>query len=101
MQFAITLCLKCREEVTNPFAQVSLIDHDFRIDFELFLFTTNIKKEICSVLESFFPFKRIFEEKKFHNMLCLMLDSRFKNFPLVFSFIGHEERVNIGEGYDR
>jgi len=28
-------------------------------------------------------------------MLCLMLDPRFKNFPLVFSFIGHEKKVNI------
>jgi hypothetical protein len=48
------MCLKCREEVTNPLAQVSLIDDDdSRIHFELFLFTTNIKKGICNVLESF------------------------------------------------
>jgi hypothetical protein len=50
------MCLKCKEEVTNPFTQVSLIDDDSRIDFELFLFATNIKKEVCSVLESFLPF---------------------------------------------
>jgi hypothetical protein len=29
-----------------------------------------------------------------------MLDPRFKNFPLVFSFIGHEKGVNIVERYD-
>jgi hypothetical protein len=57
------MCLKCKEEVTNPFAQVSLIHDDSRIDFELFLFTTNIKKEICSVLESFLPFKKYLKKK--------------------------------------
>jgi hypothetical protein len=50
------MCLKCREEVMNPFAEVILSDDDSRIGFELFLFTTDIKKEICSVLESFLTF---------------------------------------------
>jgi hypothetical protein len=27
------MCLKCREEVTNPLAQVNLIDDDFGIAF--------------------------------------------------------------------
>jgi hypothetical protein len=101
VQFAITMCLKCREEVTNPFAQVCLIDDDSRIDFELFLFITNIKKEICSVLDSFLHFKKIFETKKSHNMLCLILDPRLKTFPVIFSFMGHEEGVNIVEINDR
>ncbi len=30
-----------------------------------------------------------------------MLDPRLQNFPPVFSFIGHEEGVNIVEKYDR
>ncbi len=71
------MCLKCREEVTNPHAQISLIDDDFGIAFELFLFDTNIKKEACGILESFLSFKRIYENKKSHNMLCLMLDPKF------------------------
>jgi len=50
------MCLKCREEVTNPFAKVSFSDDGSRIDFELFLFTTDIKKEICSIFESFLIF---------------------------------------------
>jgi hypothetical protein len=49
------MCLKCREEVTNPPTQVSLIDDDFEIAFEFF-FATNIKKEVCGVLESFVSF---------------------------------------------
>jgi hypothetical protein len=50
------MCLKCKEKVTNPLAQVSLIDDDSRIALELSLFATNIKKEICGVLESFHSF---------------------------------------------
>jgi hypothetical protein len=50
------MCLKCREEVTNPLAQVNLIDDDFRIAFELTLFAINIKKKVCDVLELFLSF---------------------------------------------
>jgi hypothetical protein len=38
--------LTCKEKITNPPAQVSLIDHDPKIVFELSLFATNIQKEI-------------------------------------------------------
>jgi hypothetical protein len=73
------MCLKCKE-VTNPLAQVNLIDDDCKIAFELFLFVTNIKKEICDVLVSSISFfKSLYEERKF-DMLCLMLDLKFKAF---------------------
>jgi hypothetical protein len=52
----IIMHLKCSIEITNPHAQVKLINDDFKIAFELFLFATNIKKEVCDVLESFFLF---------------------------------------------
>ncbi len=48
-------CLKCGEEVINLPPEVNLIDDDFEIAFELFLFVTNIK-EVCGVLESFLSF---------------------------------------------
>jgi hypothetical protein len=63
LQFAITMCLKCKEEVTNPLAQVSLIDNDYIIAFELFMFATNIKKEICDVLEPFLSLKEDMKKK--------------------------------------
>ncbi len=63
LHFAITMCLKSREEVANPPAQVSLINDDFEIAFELFLLAINIKKEVCDVLESLFSFKRRYEKK--------------------------------------
>jgi hypothetical protein len=94
------MCLKCKE-VTNPPAQVNWIDDDSKIAFKLFLFPTNIKKEICDVLVSsiLFYFK-LYEERKF-DMLCLMLDPKLKNLCLILYFIGREEEVNIVEEYDR
>jgi len=61
------MCLKCKEYITNPLTQVNLIDDDYEIAFELSLFITNIKKEICDVLESFPSFSRKYENKKTHN----------------------------------
>jgi hypothetical protein len=49
----------------------------------LFMFATNIKREVCGVLEFFF-FYNLIKWKKSHNMLCLMLDVRFKSFHIVF-----------------
>jgi hypothetical protein len=49
------MCLKWKEEVTNPPSQVNLIDNDYEIAFELSLFATSIK-EVCNVLESFLCF---------------------------------------------
>jgi hypothetical protein len=56
LQHAITMCLRCKEEFTNPHAQVNLIDDDYGIAFELYLFVTNIKKEVHGVLDSFLSF---------------------------------------------
>jgi hypothetical protein len=39
-----------------PFAPVSLIDDDFGITFELSLFTSNIRREVCGVYDSFLYF---------------------------------------------
>jgi hypothetical protein len=38
------MCLKNKEEVIYPPPQVNLIDDDYGIAFELYLFVTNIKK---------------------------------------------------------
>jgi hypothetical protein len=41
-----------------------------------------------------------YDEKKAHNMLCLMLDSKYKRLKLRSSFIGQEQRLAIVEEYD-
>jgi hypothetical protein len=40
-------------------------------------------------------------EKQFHNMLCLMLDLRFKNLGLLSFFISHEKNVSIIKEYGK
>jgi hypothetical protein len=45
-----------QKEVINPRTQINLIDDDFGIVIELFMFVTNIKREVCGVLEFFSNF---------------------------------------------
>ncbi len=47
LQFAITMCLKCKEEITNPPTQVSLIDDDFGIVFEFFYLLSILFFKLC------------------------------------------------------
>ncbi len=72
-----------------------------KLPFELFLFATNIKKEICDVFVSFISFLKSLQEERNFDMLYLMLDSKFKSLCLIFFFIGHEKEVNTIEEYDR
>jgi len=95
------MCLICKGEVIKSPAQVSLIDDDIGIVFELSLFAINIEKEVCVVLKSFLFVLKKYEKEKYHNMLCLMLDPIFKNLCLISSFIDYEKGVNIVEKYDR
>ncbi len=52
-----------------------IMDDDSTIIVELSLFTSNMKKEFCGVFNFFLSFKKIYEKRKTHNMLSLMLDS--------------------------
>jgi hypothetical protein len=95
------MCLKLREEITNPSTLVNLINDDYWITFGLFLFASNIRREVCGVLDFFLYFQKRIEKRKVHNMLSLMLDPRFKNFCLISSFVGRKERISIVDEYDR
>jgi len=64
LHFAITMCLKFREEITNSSTVVNLIDDDSRITFELSLFASNIIREVCGVFSSFLFILRKFEKEK-------------------------------------
>jgi hypothetical protein len=75
------MCLKCREEVTNPPTQVNFIDDCYNgIVFELSLFTTNIKKEVFGVLEFSFHFK---EDMKKESLTKCKIDVR----TFIFYFL--------------
>jgi hypothetical protein len=60
------------------------------VALELICLASNIRKEVCGVLDSLFSFLKKFDERKSHNMLILMLDLRFKSLSLMSSFIGHD-----------
>lgn len=53
---------------------------------------------VCWIL--FFQFLKLFEKRKVHNMISLILNLTFKNLHLVFSFIGHEHGISIVKKYD-
>ncbi len=53
-----------------------LINDNFWIIFKVALFASNIKKEVCDVLESFFSFKKRYEKTKTYNMQYDVFDAR-------------------------
>jgi hypothetical protein len=58
------MCLKFKEKIINPYALVNLIDDDSKIAFELSLFASNIRREVCSVLDFFFSFLKKLKKEK-------------------------------------
>jgi hypothetical protein len=77
-----------------------LINDDLVVSLELSLLTSNIKKEVCGVLDGFLLFFKKYEENKTHNM-SFTLDPRFKNLGLVSFLIGQKHVVSIMEEYDQ
>jgi hypothetical protein len=98
LHFAISMSLKLIEDLENVPYFKTLMEEDSSVAHELM--ASNIKIEVCGVLDNFLSFLKKFDEKKTHNMLALMLDSRFKSLCLVSSFIGHDQGITIVEEYD-
>jgi hypothetical protein len=76
------------------------MEEDSTIANELALLVLNIRKEVCGVLDSFLSFLTKYKNKKTPNMISLMLDLRFKNFQIIFSFVGQEQIVSLVEEYN-
>jgi hypothetical protein len=76
------------------------MEEDFNVAFELICLASNIRKEVCGVINSFLSFLKKFDERKIHYMLALMLDTRLKILRLMSSFIGHDQGITIIEQYD-
>jgi hypothetical protein len=55
---------------------------------EVALMASDIRREVCGVLDSFLSFLTKYENKKAHNMIFLMLEPRFKSFHIISSFVG-------------
>jgi hypothetical protein len=70
------MCLKLKELKNAPSFQ-TLMEEDFGVALELICLASNIRKKVCGFLSSFISFLKKFDGKRTHNMLALMLDSRF------------------------
>jgi hypothetical protein len=53
------------------------MEEDSNVAFELICLASNIRKEVCGVINSFLSFLKKFNERKIHYMFALMLDTRF------------------------
>jgi len=95
------MSLKLKEENQIIPSFENLMDDDSIIVDELFLLAYNKKREVLNVLDSFLSFLRKYDNRKAHNMVSLMLDPKFKSFYIIFSFVGKEQGVVLGEEYDR
>jgi len=75
------------------------MEEDFSVALELICLAFNIRKEFFGVLNFFLSFLKKFD-KRTHNMLTLMFDTRLKNLRLVSFFIGCDQGVAIVKQYD-
>jgi hypothetical protein len=62
---------KLKEDVGIIHNLNQFMDDDSTIILELSLFTSDIKKEVCGVLDFFLSFLRNSEKRKAHNMFFL------------------------------
>ncbi len=95
----MSLKLWGKNQVLSSFE--SLMDDDSIISDELFLLVFNIIKEVINVLDSFLSFLKVYDKRKLHNMISLMLNLRYKSLHIVSSFVGREQGIALFEEYDR
>jgi hypothetical protein len=79
------MSLKLQERMNHlPLLDGLIDDDDFTLIVELGTFVKNIKKEVNHwVINYFLSFLTSYDERRAHNMLTLMLDSRFKTLKLI------------------
>jgi myosin-crossreactive antigen len=77
------------------------MDDDSIVNDKLFLLTSNIKRKVINVLDYFFSFLKVYDKRKIHNMIFLMLHLRYKSLRIVSSFVGREQDIVFVEEYDR
>jgi hypothetical protein len=68
----------------------SLTTDDLVVNDELSLLISNIIREVINVLDSFISFLRVYDKRKTHNMISLMLDFMYKSLYIIFLFVGRE-----------
>jgi hypothetical protein len=81
----MSLKLKGKNQVLPSFE--SLMDNDSIVNDKLYLLAFNIRKDVINVLDSFFSFFKVYDKRKAHNMISLMLNLRYINLSILFSFV--------------
>ncbi len=95
------MSLKLKEEFGISLNLQDLIDDDFVVAQKLSFLASNIRREICGVLDGFLSFFKKYERNKTHCIMFLMLDPRIKSLKLVSFLIGQEQDVSIVKEYDQ
>jgi hypothetical protein len=85
------MSLKFREENQVLLSFESLMDDDSIVNNELSLLASNIKREVINVLDFCLSFLKVHDKRKAYNIFFLMLDPRYKNFHIIYSFVGREQ----------
>jgi hypothetical protein len=66
------------------------MDDDSIGNDDLSLLASNIRKEVINVLDFFLSILKVYDKRKAHNMISLMLDPRYRSLCIIFSFVGRE-----------
>jgi hypothetical protein len=83
------MSLKLKEKMNNVLVWDVFVDDDLGLDIELGILAKNMKNEVIGIIDYFLPFltkeerKESMMKKKTHNMLALMLDSRFESVVIL------------------
>ncbi len=68
----------------------NLMNDDSIVNYELYLQVSNIRKEVINVLNFSLSHLKVYDKRKTHDMISLMLDPRYKSLHIIFSFVGRE-----------
>jgi hypothetical protein len=77
------------------------MDDDSIVNDELSLLAFNIRKEVINVLDFFLSCLKVYDKRKTHNMISLMLNPRYKSLCIIYSFVEREQGVAFVEEYDK
>ncbi len=69
----IPMSLKLKEESKNAPSFQTLMEEDIGVALELICLASNIRIEVCGVLDIFLSFLKKIDETKAHNMLTIIL----------------------------
>lgn len=69
-------------------------------DSELEILYGHMAGQVADVLRPLLSFARKFEEGSAHNMICLMLDLRFKGLEMIVDYVGCGVAKQVVDEYD-